>query len=226
MKHKFLHFILNLAVRLFTRTEFLQCENIPKKGGFILATNHNSRLDSPILYSNPVRPDLIALIATEYRSNLFFWILLQAAEVIWLDRSKADFSAFRKAVEVIKQGHVIGIAPEGTRSRVGRMLEGKPGILLLTTRADVPIVPVGITGTEDMMQKILALHKPKITVRFGKAFTLPPIPRENRDGAMQQNTTEVMCQIAALLPEKYRGFYREFTRVGEIIRENGYPDLG
>ena len=64
MKREILHFLLNNALRLFTRTEFLQCENMPPTGGFILATNHNSRLDSPILYSNPVRPDLIALIAT------------------------------------------------------------------------------------------------------------------------------------------------------------------
>ncbi len=226
MKHEILHYILDNALRLFTRTEFLQCENIPVTGGFFLATNHNSRLDSPIVYCNPVRKDLTALIAKEYRSNLLFWIILQAAEVIWLDRSKADFSAFRKAVDLVKQGHVIGIAPEGTRSRVGQLLEGKPGVLLLTTRAGVPIVPVGITGSEDMMQKILAFHRPKIMVRFGKAFDLPPIPREGRDEAMQQNTTEVMCQIAALLPERYRGFYSAYPRVGEIIKENGNAELG
>jgi 1-acyl-sn-glycerol-3-phosphate acyltransferase len=71
------------------------------------------------------------------------------------------------------------------------------------------------------MAIILHFQRPEITVRFGKAFDLPPIPRENRDEAMQQNTTEVMCQIAALLPEKYRGFYKNHPRVGEIIRENG-----
>jgi 1-acyl-sn-glycerol-3-phosphate acyltransferase len=223
MKREILHFVLNVALRLFTRTEFLQLENVPPTGGFILATNHNSRLDSPVLYANPIRPDLIALIATEYKSNLFFRIILQAAEVIWLDRSKADFSAFRKAVDLIKQGSVIGIAPEGTRSRNGQLLEGKPGILLLTSRADVPIVPVGITGTEDMMQKILAFQKPAIKVRFGKAFKLPPLPKDDRDAAMLHNTTEVMCQIAALLPERYRGFYRGYDRVGKIIRENAYP---
>jgi 1-acyl-sn-glycerol-3-phosphate acyltransferase len=226
MKREILHFVLDNALRLFTRTEFLQLENVPPSGGFILATNHNSRLDSPVLYANPVRPDLTALIANDYRSNLFFWIILQAADVIWLDRSKADFTAFRKAVDLIKQGRVIGIAPEGTRSRVGQLLEGKPGILLLTSRADVPIVPVGITGTEDMMQEILHFRKPKITVRFGKAFNLPPLPRDGRDEAMLHSTTEVMCQIAALLPEKYRGFYRGYDRVGEIIRENAYPALG
>jgi 1-acyl-sn-glycerol-3-phosphate acyltransferase len=226
MKHEFLHFVLNTALRLFTRTEFLQCENIPLTGGFFLATNHNSRLDSAVMYCNPVRSDLTALVATEYRNNLFFRLFLQAADVIWLDRSKADFTAFRKAVDLVKQGKVIGIAPEGTRSRVGQLLEGKPGVLLLTTRAGVPIVPVSIIGSEDMMQRIRSFRKPKITIRFGKAFNLPPIPREGRDEALQQSTTEVMCQIAALMPVKYRGFYKDFPRVGEIIKENGYPDLG
>jgi 1-acyl-sn-glycerol-3-phosphate acyltransferase len=225
MKREILHFLLDNAIRLFTRTEFLQRENMPLTGGFILAINHNSRLDIPVLFSNPVRRDLTALIADDYRSNLFFLIILQMGDAIWLDRKKADFSAFRQAVDLIKQGHVMGIAPEGTRSRVGQMLEGKPGVLLLAARAGVPIVPVGITGTEDAMRKLGTFRRPGITVRFGKAFSLPPIPRENRDEAMQQNTTEVMCQIAALLPEKYRGFYQRFDRVGEIIKENGYPDL-
>jgi len=225
MKQEILHFILDNFIRLGTQTEYVQCENLPPLGGYILAINHNSRLDIPVLFSNPVRRDLTALIANEYRANLFFWIILQTGNAIWLDRSKADFSAFRQAVDLIKHGHVMGIAPEGTRSRVGEMLEGKPGILLLAARAGVPIVPVGITGTEDAMQKMLTLRRSKITVRFGKAFTLPPIPRENRDEAMQQNTTEVMCQIAALLPRGYRGFYQGFGRVGEIIKENHYPDI-
>ena len=82
----------------------------------------------PSCLSNPVRSDLTALIAKEYRDNLFFRLIILAADVIWLDRSKADFTAFRQAVDVVKQGGVIGIAPEGTRSRVGQLLEGKPGI--------------------------------------------------------------------------------------------------
>lgn len=225
MKRDTVHFFLDNAIRLLTKTEFLQCENLPPTGGFILATNHNSRLDIPVLFANPIRKDLTALIAEEYHTNLFFWIILQSGGAIWLDRSKADFSAFRQAVDLIKQGQVMGIAPEGTRSRVGQMLEGKPGALLLAARAGVPIVAVGITGTEDAMQKLLTFRRPRITVRFGRVFTLPPIPRENREEAMQQNTTELMCQIAALLPEKYRGFYKGFDRVGEIIKQNSYPDL-
>ncbi len=222
MKSGILRWLIENFVRFMTRTTYLLTDNMPPSGGFILATNHNSRVDSAILLSNPVRSDMSALVAQEYRDNLFFRIIVQAADVIWLDRSKADFSAFRVAVDRIKEGRVMGIAPEGTRSRVGKLLEGKPGIQLLTSRADVPVVAVGITGSEDMMQKLLAFRKPEITVRYGKPFKLPPISRENRDEAMQQATTEVMCQIAALLPERYRGFYKDFPRVDEIIKENGY----
>jgi 1-acyl-sn-glycerol-3-phosphate acyltransferase len=222
MTDKFLLFLVQKFIGVMTRTTYLQTENLPPSGGIILATNHNSRVDSALLLSNPVRSDITALVAKEYREFLFFRIIVSAADVIWLDRSKADFSAFRLAVEKIKEGRILGIAPEGTRSRVGQMLEGKPGIQLLTSRVDVPIVPVGIYGSEDMMEKMRAFKKPVITVRFGKAFTLPPLPRDGRDEAIQQNTTEVMCQIAALLPEKYRGFYKDFPRVQGIIKENGY----
>jgi len=224
MKNPFLRSLIHTLIGSLTRTTYLQTEYLPPSGGFILATNHNSRVDSALLLSNPVRQDLTALVAKEYRDSLFFRFIVQAADVIWLDRSKADFSAFRLAVEKIKEGRVLGIAPEGTRSRVGKLLEGKPGIQLLTSRADVPIVPVGIIGSEDMMQKLKTFKKPVITVRFGKPFTLPPLPRDNRDEAVQQNTTEVMCQIAALLPVRYRGFYEGHPRVGEIILENGYAE--
>ncbi len=225
MTQPFLRSLIQTLIGSLTRTTYLQTENLPPSGGIILATNHNSRVDSALLLSNPVRQDITALVAKEYRDSLFFRIIVQAADVIWLDRSKADFSAFRVAVEKIKEGRVLGIAPEGTRSRIGQLLEGKPGIQLLTSRADVPIVPVGIIGSEDMMQKMRAFKRPETIVRFGKAFTLPPLPRENRDEAVQQNTTEVMCQIAALLPVRYRGFYKDFPRVQEIIKENGYIEL-
>jgi 1-acyl-sn-glycerol-3-phosphate acyltransferase len=226
MTDNFLLFLVKQFIGGMTRTTYLHTENLPPSGGIILATNHNSRMDSALLLANPIRSDITALVAKEYRELLFFRIVVKAADVIWLDRSKADFTAFRAAVEKIKEGRVLGIAPEGTRSRVGQLLEGKPGIQLLTSRADVPIVPVGIYGSEDMMEKMRALKRPSITLRFGKAFTLPPLPRDGREEAVQQNTTEVMCQIAALLPEKYRGFYRDFPRVQDIIKENGYVEPG
>ncbi|NLF49620.1 MAG: hypothetical protein GX577_00645, partial [Leptolinea sp.] len=89
MNQKIIRFLIENFIRFMTRTSYLQTENIPPAGGFILATNHNSRVDSAILLTNPVRSDMSALVAKEYNGNLFFRVIVQAADVIWLDRSKA-----------------------------------------------------------------------------------------------------------------------------------------
>jgi 1-acyl-sn-glycerol-3-phosphate acyltransferase len=118
-----------------------------------------------------------------------------------------------------KQG-MLGIAPEGTRSRVGKLIQAKPGVAMLAEKANVPIIPVAIRGSEDAMRKILSLQRPKLIVRFGKPFMLPPMQRENRDVSLQANTDEIMCRIAALLPPEYHGYYATNPRLKEILSEN------
>jgi 1-acyl-sn-glycerol-3-phosphate acyltransferase len=82
-------------------------------------------------------------------------------------------------------------------------------------------VPVAITGTEDkaLFGSIKRFRRAHITVTAGPAFTLPPLPRENRDEALKQYTDEIMCRIAALLPEKYRGVYANHQRLKELLEE-------
>ena len=139
------------------------------------------------------------------------------AGIIWLDRSKADFGAFRVAVEALKHGYCIGIAPEGTRSTTAQLAEGKPGAVLLALKAEVPIVPVGLADTDSLTPNLRRLKRSEVTLHYGKPFTLPPLERGNRDEQMQAHTEEIMCQIAALLPEKHRGFYAGHARVKELL---------
>ena len=115
---------------------------------------------------------------------------------------------------------MLGIAPEGTRSTVRALLEGKPGTAYLAEMMRVPVVPVAITGTETAMARILTFRPPKIRVHYGKPFTLPPIDRSDRDASLQRNTDEIMSRIAVLLPERYRGFYKDHPRVKEL--EKGF----
>jgi 1-acyl-sn-glycerol-3-phosphate acyltransferase len=112
------------------------------------------------------------------------------------------------------------IAPEGTRSRTGSLIEAKPGASYLATKLDRPIVPVGITGTEDqaLLGNLKKLRRGSIVVTAGPSFTLPPLPKENRDEALKQYTDEIMCHIAALLPEKYRGVYANHPRLKELLQ--------
>ncbi len=192
-------------------------ENIPKEGPVLITTNHLSQMDIPVLFLNPVRTDLTALVTDKYRHNIFITWFVKAAEGIWIDRTRADFAAFQAAFEVFKQGRSLGISPEGTRSKSGGLLEGKAGSILLATKMDVPIVPVGLTGTESVIALWKRLKKPSIVARFGPMYKLPQIDRNNREGHTKELTDEIMCRIAACLPEKYHGFYRGHPRIQEIL---------
>lgn len=217
MKRETLYSLLNFILNRVTHLNFQGVGNLPKEGGFLLATNHMSWIDTPVLMMNPVRPEITALVADKYQKNILFAWFINSAGAIWLDRSKADFSAFRAAQQAVKDGIPLGIAVEGTRSTTKSLQRGKPGTILLAMRTDAPIIPCAIAGSEDAFSKIFSFRRPTITVTFGKPFHLPEIGRENRDEAMQQATDEIMLRIAALLPEKYHGFYSGHPRIKELI---------
>lgn len=204
-------------------TKFYGTENIPKEGGIIIATNHMSRMDIPFLFVNPVRKDITALVADKYVSYPGISWFAKTAGAIYIDRDRADFSAFREAQKLIKDGIAMGIAPEGTRSKSSELLEGKPGTILLALRSGAPIIPVGLAGTESSFRKLLRLCKPHLVARFGKPFVINDIPRENREEAMQKAVDEIMCRIAALIPPRYWGFYKDHPRLQELIIEQGGP---
>ena len=224
MKSHNLRRLINWLMKVLTDTEYVGMENIPDTGGVLIATNHLSRMDIPVLFNIPSRPEMTALVTTKYLKHpLIRWFIV-TAKGIWLDRETADFSAFRSATEALNLGKAVGIAPEGTRSKVGGLLEGKPGTALLAIRAHVPIVPVAITGTIGAYKKAITFQKPKITARFGPMIPAPVLEKGNRDVQLQALTDEIMCRIAAMLPEYYRGFYKEHPRLKELLAEH-YPGV-
>lgn len=207
MKKSTLQRIVRILVKVLTRTEFIDIENIPASGGVILAINHLNYLDTPVVFVNPRRPDITALVTTKYSEKRLIQWFTDVAEGIWINRDIADFNAIRKASEALSKGLALGIAPEGTRSKTAQLQEGKPGTVMLALKSGAPIVPVGITGTEDALKKLMRLHRPHITVRFGEPFTLPEFPPHHRSEELKKWTEILMRRIAALLPERYRGIY-------------------
>jgi 1-acyl-sn-glycerol-3-phosphate acyltransferase len=212
--------LLNWLLVRLTSLTVEGTENIPRTGGVILTTNHMSRVDTPLLLISVPRKDLGALIAHKYRFNPVFAFLVWSTESIWINREITDFKALRAGVNMLRNGRILGIAPEGTRSRVGSLIKGKSGAALLADRSGAIIQPVAIIGSEIMMNEIVHFRRPPITVRYGKPYTLPPIDRAYREEGLQKNTDEIMCQIAALLPEKYWGVYRDHPRLKELL-QNG-----
>jgi 1-acyl-sn-glycerol-3-phosphate acyltransferase len=212
---------IRFLVRTLTKFTVENQERLPKEGGVLITTNHLSRLDTPILLAITDRDDLVAIVAKKYKEKPFFkWILEKVGTMVWMDRTTTDFTAMRQAIEQLRKGAMVGIAPEGTRSRetIG-LLEGKPGAALMVARTSVPIVPVGIIGSEKINQHFLRLQRPPVSIRVGEAYTLPEMDQEDRQGWLSRSTEEIMCRIAALLPPEYRGFYTDHPRLQELLKE-------
>lgn len=216
---RMLRYVLRIVLKLIARIEIIGIENIPETGGAIVVTNHIGRLDAIVGVILADRDDFILMIAEKYQKYAFWRWWARELDAVWLDRYHADFRTLRIVLKRLQQGEILGMAPEGTRSETETLAEGKAGAAYLAAKANVPIIPVGLTGTEDRVVKsrLKSLHRLDITIIIGDPFYLPPMTRENRDEFLAQSTEEIMCQIAALLPPHYRGVYAEAPRLQEIL---------
>ncbi len=185
-------------------------ENAPVEGPLIVASNHLNNGDPPVIsLALPRYPMFMA------KREMIGWPILgpafRAFGAFPVRRGGADLSAIRAATEIVTEGKMLVMFPEGTRSRTGGLTKGHPGTALIALRTGAPIVPVAVTGTEDITWPWVFI-KPRsikhITVTLGKPFTLPPV--EKIDSAATSEATKlIMRKIAELLPAKYRGVYAE-----------------
>ncbi|HEX2989312.1 MAG TPA: lysophospholipid acyltransferase family protein [Anaerolineales bacterium] len=214
-----IRWLIRLIFNLIARVDVSGYENLPKDSSFVIATNHLGFVDVPIAYYALDYWDMFVLIGEKWQDvKLYRWVG-KHFNFIFIDRFNPDLKALRKVIALMEENNILVIAPEGTRSRTGALIEAKPGVSYLASRLGRPIVPVALTGTEDknVFGNLKRLRRSHITVKAGPAFTLPPLPRENRDEALKQYTDEIMCHIAALLPERYRGFYADHPRLKELL---------
>ena len=216
---KIVRVVIRFLFKLLTRVEIIGFENIPKQGGVLLASNHISRLDAPLVFALLRREKATCLVAKKYQKKPFFRWLVNAVDGIWINRQETDFRALRETLAFLRDGWLIGISPEGTRSPSGALTAAKIGVAYLADKASVPVVPIGITGTHIALDQLKRLRRGRIMVRFGEPFGLPPVKRRKRDEALQRNTDEIMCQIAALLPPEYRGVFADHPRLEELLNK-------
>jgi 1-acyl-sn-glycerol-3-phosphate acyltransferase len=215
----FLRWLIRSLIRLVAHVEIRGYEYLPTEKSYVLATNHIGILDAILAFYALDRWDMYIPVAEKWENNRFLNWLGKYFNFVFIDRFNPDIKAMRKLIHLMEEGNVLAISPEGTRSRVGSLIEAKPGVTYLATKLNCPILPIGLTGTEDkvILANIKRLRKSHITITAGPHFTLPPLARENRDEALKKYTDEIMCRIASLLPERYRGFYKEFPRVKELL---------
>jgi 1-acyl-sn-glycerol-3-phosphate acyltransferase len=221
MTYRLARFIIHLIVNMVTRVRIEGYENVVPllHAPAIVVSNHLGRLDAVLVYSFLDRRDVTMLVAEKYHKVALFRWFVRVLNAVWVDRYNADLGAMRTALQRLKEGHVLVLAPEGTRSNTGALIEGRSGSSYLASRSGVPVVPVGVTGSEDraVLASLRRLRRAQICVRIGKPFQLPPLKANQREKALKEYTDEIMCQIAALLPPEYRGVYANHPRLGELL---------
>ncbi|HEY6072802.1 MAG TPA: lysophospholipid acyltransferase family protein [Anaerolineales bacterium] len=216
---KFIRWLVNALVRMVAKVEVHGYENIPGKGGFIIATNHLGIIDAPMANYVLGSLNLFVPVAEKWEENPIFRWLGKPLNLVFIDRFNLDMKAMREILRRMNEGQTLVIAPEGTRSRNEKMAEGKPGVAYLAARYGWPIMPVALSGTEDrvLFNNLKHLRRTHVTIRAGEVFKLPPLPREGRDAFLRQNTDEIMVRIAAMLPERNRGVYADHPRMKELL---------
>ena len=192
------------------KLEIIGRENAPTEGPLIVASNHLNNADPPVVALAFSRfPTFMA------KREMLSWPILGPGFRIFgafpVRRGGADLSAIRAATEVVNEGRMLVMFPEGTRSRTGGLTKGHPGTALIALRTGAPIVPVAVTGTETITWPwifIKPLSIKRITITLGEPFTLPPVEKIDSEAASEA-TELIMRKIAELLPPQYRGVYAD-----------------
>jgi 1-acyl-sn-glycerol-3-phosphate acyltransferase len=184
-------------------------ENFPPPP-FITIANHLSYWDA-LVAGSLIVGNLPVMTAKKYRDSLFGKMIGFLFAPIWVEQESADRHAIKQALQVLESGTPLAISPEGTRSKTGQLKEPLDGAAYLIHKADVPVVPVAITGTENIFRQL----RPKVTGLVGKPFRLPEVKRPTKE-QLKEDSDRLMCAIAALLPEKYHGVYRGHPLIQEM----------
>lgn len=201
--------IIGFVSRVLWGARIEGVEHLPRSGPFILVTNHCSNLD-PLMMGwasgHQIGRVVHFMAKIEMRGwPIIGWLATQAG-VYFVRRGERDRAAQTFSLASLAAGRPIAIFPEGTRSRTGRLREGKPGAALIAMRSGAPLVPAGISGTQRIFEGGRRFPRAsQVRIRYGEPLSLPhqPVGRLDRD-ELAAGTERIMSAIEALLPEDQR----------------------
>ncbi len=202
-----------------TKLEVTGLENVPASGPCLMVVNHLSIADPAIIFLTIPR-QCIMFSADKWKTSPGLSQLANILGVIWVQRGEVDRAALKQSLDFLKAGWVLGLAPEGTRSKDGVLHEGKPGAAYLADRAQVPVLPIVVMGTEHLWRNVKRFRRTPVKCIYGQPFMLPSTGRAKTE-ELQALTDLIMCQLAAMLAPQYRGAYADHPKLKELLGEAG-----
>jgi 1-acyl-sn-glycerol-3-phosphate acyltransferase len=197
--------------RLVSQVTIDGWENIPKSGAYLIAANHVSLYDPPLVLSFwPVAAEAAGAVEVWQRPGQS--LIVSWYGVIPVHRGAYDRHLLETLEAALASGRPVLILPEGSRSHTPGMRRAAPGTAYLVEKSGVPVVPVGVAGTtDDFLPRALRGQRPRVHMSIGIPFYLPRIEHKGdaRRIARQRNADLIMTHIAAILPSEYRGVYAD-----------------
>jgi 1-acyl-sn-glycerol-3-phosphate acyltransferase len=184
-------------------------ENLPDTGPYIIVTNHLSVIDVAVVLLAFPTQQMRVFAADKWRHNPVTGLLLGLSGAIWVRRGEVDRRALRIAIEALQNGEILGMAPEGTRSKDGILHKARQGPAYLASLSGAPLVPVGIINSDKFAANIRKLRRTDLRAYIGPSFKLPACDGRPRAKELESYSELIMVHIANLLPERYHGFYTD-----------------
>jgi 1-acyl-sn-glycerol-3-phosphate acyltransferase len=208
LRYRLVRSVFMVLLRLLARLDVEGVDRVPRSGPLVLAPNHLHFMDGVVTVALAPRA-VAAFSADKWRGKPFGWIMSFTTRVIYVARGEPDRQAMNEALAYLRSGGALGVAPEGTRSRTGRLQKGRSGAVYLASRAGAPIVPMVLWGQENTFHDLKRLRRPHIHVRFAEPIRLPESAKSARTAELETYTDQLMLTIARLLPAEYRGEYAD-----------------
>jgi 1-acyl-sn-glycerol-3-phosphate acyltransferase len=190
---------------LICRIDDAQLARVPRRGPLIIYTNHVNIIEIPIIYTRLYpRPIHGLAYADRWKSRLVGW-LLDVCESIPLHRGEPDITAIRAGLERLREGHILLISPEGTRSGHGRLQVAHAGVVMLALHSGAPLLPIAYVGGERYKKNLRKLRRTDFHLVVGQPLRLEARGARPTREAREQMLNELMHELAALMPVELRG---------------------
>jgi 1-acyl-sn-glycerol-3-phosphate acyltransferase len=180
-------------------------ENVPKTGPYILIWNHLHISDGIMLWSRVPAPTVFLATDKFRRKNWLVHVYLRGTGSIMVRNGSMDRQAVKRALQVLRDGNPVALAPEGRISQTGALCSAAPGVASLVCHSGAKVVPVAIWGQRHAHKVWTRLRRPQVTIRFGAASEYPAVKPTASN--LRQIVTDIMCGLARTLPPEFRGVY-------------------